>query len=374
MNVIFFGSSKNIGLTYHFAHTATALSRRLKQKFYLVSTASEQESGLWDVVLEELGNENCIMLEQDDASPESKVEPIIKKGDKTVIHVQGRVQLRLIAPLIKKYHNTVRVVITIHSFRNGTKWRIPYSLYLSFLYKKSVDSCIFLSPFALRSFCGSSFLARKVSIIPFGLKSYEYKEPLSSELSDVVVDCLCNKQLVKGVYLANFLKNKGHYWLIKGLVKPLKEKPDFRVVFLGDTNTAEFARCKKLIVKYGLQDKILIAGRVNRNYIPWILSKCDFALTATGSENAGHNCVEPMLAGLPVIGTRVGSAEFLIQDFVTGFGVKNKDSTALSSSVSTALNNTDLLAIMGKNAKVLADSLYSWENMVDAYIKLYESL
>lgn len=50
----------------------------------------------------------------------------------------------------------------------------------------------------------------------------------------------------------------------------------------------------------------------------------NLAICTSKSETFGHLIVEPILTGIPVVTFNVGTASYLIQDFTTGFVVKDK--------------------------------------------------
>ena len=102
------------------------------------------------------------------------------------------------------------------------------------------------------------------------------------------------------------------------------------------------------------------------------MNQANVVLSLSEQETAGHNAIEAMLRGIPVVGTRVGCSEYLIQDYITGFAVT--DNKSLLSSLDYLYNNLIGERKMGESAKNATRALYSYQSMIQAYFSLYKIL
>ncbi len=82
--------------------------------------------------------------------------------------------------------------------------------------------------------------------------------------------------------------------------------------------------------------------------------------------------LEAMMAGKPVIATRVGGNPEIVLEGETGFLVPPKDSPALAASLIALLKNRHLATKFGENGKRRAEHQFSLQTMVSAYQSLYD--
>lgn len=82
--------------------------------------------------------------------------------------------------------------------------------------------------------------------------------------------------------------------------------------------------------------------------------------------------LEAMIAGKPVVATRVGGNPELVLDGETGFLVPPRDGKALASSLVTLLTNRQQAARFGEKGKRRAEGQFSLQTMVRAYQSLYD--
>lgn len=363
--IFFYASSDKIGLTSHFAAiTPDLYENSIDMDFYIVSDTKEQNPGLWNNVEKKIPSERIVKFNDTDYSKlNESLENVIQQYDRIIFHFQGIKQILNTKPLLNKYKNKISGIVTIHSFRNGT-WKRRFT---SFIYSKVIlkyiDKAIFLSPFAWKNFCGSSklFKKNKISHIPFSLPAFN---------DNIEEDNILDTEDFNITYLANFTKNKGHERFLNGLIRFVNENKDTKVYFLG-----EGVRRNPVIEKIkqaGLSNNILCPGRIDRKFVPSVLKKTSISLVLSGSETAGHTITEPMMAGLPLISTRVGFGEYLVQDGINAYGISTPDELYW---VLKKLKDTpELREEIGNNAKKIVSELYDYNRMIKAFINLYKEL
>ncbi|HIO24278.1 MAG TPA: glycosyltransferase, partial [Nitrospinaceae bacterium] len=89
-------------------------------------------------------------------------------------------------------------------------------------------------------------------------------------------------------------------------------------------------------------------------------------------ENFGQPILEAAAAGLPIISTPVGVAQEIITENETGF-LFNGKSQDLADRI-TQLADHNLRKKMGNAVRERARSLYGWEEIIDQYMDVYQSL
>jgi L-malate glycosyltransferase len=111
-----------------------------------------------------------------------------------------------------------------------------------------------------------------------------------------------------------------------------------------------------------------------RTDVEQVLASFDvFALTSM-SEGLSNTIQEAMASGLPVVATRVGGAEELVDDHRTGLLVPSGDALALAAALEALVVAPERRLGMGSAGRARAQGEFSLERMVSAYEELYYGL
>lgn len=103
--------------------------------------------------------------------------------------------------------------------------------------------------------------------------------------------------------------------------------------------------------------------------------KCKFVIIPSEwFENAGLIIFEAYACGKPVIGAGIGGIPEFIKDTERGLIFVSGDKNDLSASIRYLLNNPDLVAEMGENAKKYLIESHSGEKHYQEIMKIYENL
>jgi glycosyltransferase involved in cell wall biosynthesis len=163
---------------------------------------------------------------------------------------------------------------------------------------------------------------------------------------------------------------KGHPWLIASAPAVLREFPSTRFVLVGDGEKREsFAN---QVTELGLSRNFLFLGR--RSDIPQILSSCDIAVLPSRAEGLPNAVLEYMAARLPVVLSRVGGNEELVQDGLTGLLVPPEDSAALSAAFLRYLRNPEQARRMAQSGHEFVAGNFSFDRLVREVDELYSAL
>jgi glycosyltransferase involved in cell wall biosynthesis len=80
---------------------------------------------------------------------------------------------------------------------------------------------------------------------------------------------------------------------------------------------------------------------------------------------------EAMVAGRPIIATRVGGLPEAFEDGVHGLLVPPDDADALARAIASLVVSPERIAVMGRAAREYASERYRWERVADEYDELY---
>lgn len=165
-------------------------------------------------------------------------------------------------------------------------------------------------------------------------------------------------------------------------LKPQKSPQDFiklaylvnkalsnvKFVLVGDGELRK--ELERLIQRYDLQKKVILAGW--RRDIPQILQAIDVFVLTSLWEGLPIAMLEAMSVSKPVVITRTGGTEELIQDGKNGFLVQPKDMNSMSEKLLLLLKDKKIRDEMGSNARQSLNFDFTTENMVENTQRLYE--
>ena len=350
-----------------------ALADQASDEFKIVglSVPEEQEHGLFDR-LRAHGVANLQVVQ-------SLTDPVAIKllSQAAVVHCHGFHQLAELHQLRRRIGASFRCVISIHYFRNGTIWKVPFSNFISgTLLNKAAHMLHYLSMRSQTEFTDTNFfLKRTLPYYIFPLGCDEEKFPIDGRVEQPQ-EWEHLATLSEGrpniVYLANFFKNKQHRWLIDAIEKSLLRN-NAVLWLLGEGPERE--AIQELIRLRALSKHVICPGRVQRLYIPWFLSYMQVAVCSSLSENSPHAIMEPLFAGVPVVTFDVGTASELVSDFSRGFVLgKPRVQGEFARKVDIILENSQLRRHMAKEAKHFVAQFYTWRDCARKSMAMYRTM
>lgn len=151
-----------------------------------------------------------------------------------------------------------------------------------------------------------------------------------------------------------------------------------RLHIMGDVDDQEYAdECVSLMEQLGIQDKIIITGRVDTAEY---FQKLDFTILTSISEGQPLSVLESFAAGLPVVTTDVGSCSELILGVYpdpfgrAGYFVPPMQREKLADAMEKLASSRELRIRMGENGKKRAHEYFRYEIMLTKYRELYQEV
>jgi L-malate glycosyltransferase len=148
-----------------------------------------------------------------------------------------------------------------------------------------------------------------------------------------------------------------------------QSNPDLHFMVVGDGELRE--RIEELAQSKGLTGRITFTGFQSR--VGTFLKAFDFFVLASKREGLGTSVLDAMSVGLAVIGTRAGGIAEMIEDERSGLLVEARNSAALAEAMLRLAVDEALRKQLGTQALERVKD-FSKEHMVEANIRLYESL
>ncbi len=163
---------------------------------------------------------------------------------------------------------------------------------------------------------------------------------------------------------------KGVGWLLEQMPKILAALPAAELLFVGMGPEQE--NLERLATRLGVALRVHFAGF--RRDIPEILAASDLCVIASRWEGMPNALLEAMAAGKPVVATRVEGVE---EALGPGAGVQTAspvDPQAFTRQVVAILTDAALASRQGRDNQERAGQIFTFEAMVEAYQRLYDSL
>ncbi|MCQ1539535.1 glycosyltransferase family 4 protein [Methanocalculus taiwanensis] len=129
---------------------------------------------------------------------------------------------------------------------------------------------------------------------------------------------------------------KGHKYLIGAMSKIKQFRDDVICVIVGEGELQN--ELQKIILSYGLQDLVFLKGGKPHHQIPDWLNSCDLFILPSLQESYGTVQVEAMACGKPVIATKNGGSEWIINSDKYGILVEPSNSEDLADKILVALD------------------------------------
>lgn len=141
-------------------------------------------------------------------------------------------------------------------------------------------------------------------------------------------------------------------------------------IVAGEIDGDVFDPLLRLKDELGLGDRFRFIGFSHD--VAGLLSAFDVLVVSSTTEGFSLAVVEAMAAGVPVVATRCGGPEEIVEDGVTGLLVPPADPRALAGAIDHVLAADALRTRLGANGKRAARERFSERGMTAAYSSLYE--
>lgn len=175
------------------------------------------------------------------------------------------------------------------------------------------------------------------------------------------------------VCVANLRPQKDHLTLVRAMARVFQDHPDAHLLLVGsesDLNTVR--QVEKEIQHLGLNHRITRLGM--RKDIPAILAGCDVGVLSSVSEGFPVVLLEYGYAGLPVVSTRVGECDAILEEGKAGFLVAPGEVEKMAQALSQLLGDSALRKEMGKRLRQRVLDHFSPSVILDRVCERYEYL
>lgn len=171
--------------------------------------------------------------------------------------------------------------------------------------------------------------------------------------------------------VARYIDWKGYIYFIKAAAEVLKTNKN--IIFLGIGTGPQEAILKKLILDLGIEENFILTGFIQRDLIPAVYQAGDIYVHAALREPFGFVIAEAMLNGLPMVTTPTGAAGDAINHLENGYLVEYENSNQIAEGINYLISmSEEKRKELGAKAKLTAERMFSFQNMWNGYISIYD--
>ena len=169
---------------------------------------------------------------------------------------------------------------------------------------------------------------------------------------------------------AQLIPRKGQGHLLEAVAKLQPSYPGLRIVLFG--RGRDEARLLDMRDKLGLESSVQFAGF--RDDLDEYLGAFDLLVHPALTEGLGVIALKAQAAGVPVVASDAGGLAEVVVHGKTGFLVPPSDPGLLAGAMATLLDDSTLRDRYSKAAREHARANFAIEPMVNAHLRLYESI
>lgn len=286
--------------------------------------------------------------------------------------VNTLLERRMDLPVTRKSYRE----ITSNTFEKiWTRWWTEMGAWLY----PSTDHITYLYPAAIKEAIDLGGDPSKSEVLPNGMLWEDFEdgrrfrtkllpEITSGEKTNWKFCCIARVVPIKGIMelidAVKQLVDMGHTNFTVDVLGPTEHIPEY------------YEKCKAHIEKLGVGDNIFLRGTVN---VREVLHHYDALVLSSFNEGQPIVVLEAMACGLPVMGTRVGGMDELVENELAGFDacgilVEPGDTDGLANGIATMMNSASVYETWTNNSLDRLKSTFLMHTVMKRYNDLYRRL
>lgn len=172
--------------------------------------------------------------------------------------------------------------------------------------------------------------------------------------------------------VGNIREPKAYNVLLHATAEIVRQDERIQVLVAGEGRPPLFDELSALHRKLELGDRFQFLGLVED--VPEFLAGLDIFVLSSHREGFSIACVEAMAAELPVVATRSGGPEAIVEDNVTGQLVPVGDPVELAEAILLLADDDIRRKTLGTAGKIRAQERFGIDKCIDAYCQLITRL
>ncbi len=167
-------------------------------------------------------------------------------------------------------------------------------------------------------------------------------------------------------------RNKGARFFLEAL-NILKDELDFNVTFV-DNEKWRLKLAPGLVNEFGLNSRVEFTGRIPTPELVRHYNEAKLFVTSSVHEGFGLPLAEAMACGAPVIGTRIGAYEEIVEDGVSGVLVPPRSPQALADAIRALWDDPARRQALADGARQRVMEKFNWRKAAEETLAVYEEI
>jgi glycosyltransferase involved in cell wall biosynthesis len=209
----------------------------------------------------------------------------------------------------------------------------------------------------------------RCELIPNGVDASKFNRRTDGSLREELK--LAPTDVLVGA-VGNIRAPKSYEVLLRAAHLLRQRSPKYRFVIAGEGGNALHNELLALRSELRLETDVFFLGL--RTDVDRVLHSLDVFALSSSAEGFSIACIEAMAAGVPVVATRSGGPQDIIEHEVSGLLVPVRDPVALADGIERLANDTILAQQISLNALQRVHELFTLEAMLSAYERLFENI
>lgn len=270
----------------------------------------------------------------------------------------------LFGATLKRFGLQHKLVVTFHGYdiRRGIERGRAYYQDLW----PEADCVMAISPYSYEHLVGLGADPRRIVYHPVGVDLEKFKPRPRPKRRDNTIRLLSVGRLVE---------EKGFSFAIRAVAQLIQRKPErsIRYEIVGEGPLKK--SLATLIRDLDVDRQVVLRGAADRDRVIEALHESEIFLAPSLAEALPVAVMEAHAAGLPVIATRVGSVEQIVQHRRSGFLVAPGDDRALTRSLEILVERRDdERTAMGRLGREHVEQHYDIDRLNDRLVTIYQKL
>ena len=298
-----------------------------------------------------------------------KINQFIKANNINIAHVRSRGPAWMINLMAK---NNIKTIATFHNVYGGNS-------YLKKIYNKGLskmDHLVAISEYVRETIIKKYNLhPNNISVINRGIDTEYFNKSLDDGIRNNIINTHqidTAKKII--LFPARITSWKGQLEFID-VIKKI-DTQNILVLFAGDTKNESYTKLVRDKVKQNsLEGVCKILGRVNQDEMRSLYQIADLSVSfPLRAEGFGRTVSESLYSNTPVLAFDYGGVKNQLANLSEIFKVKHQDYQALPKKIEKLLSlSEDQKKEALEGVQLFIESNFSKINMVNQYLKLYES-
>ncbi len=222
---------------------------------------------------------------------------------------------------------------------------------------------------------------KKITVLPPGVDLCRFY-PISKDEAKSVIGIPPNERVI--LYVGRIEPLKGIDNLLKAIAllrktNVLTSCPHYVAIIGGDPDKPreqldqEMRNLQDMNHQLGLDDMVVFLGKKAQDSLPYYYSAAEVVVMPSHYESFGMVALESMACGTPVIATKVGGLELLVQDEITGLSVPDDDPESLANQLKRILCKEGLREELSKNCLQFTTN-FNWSIITFKLTEIYQQM